>query len=123
MKYPVWWVWFPGLAAMALAMAPPAETPSPQSAPPIVSETVKKGKELFADNCFVCHDRDSDRVKPLGPSLNGLFKRKTLIAGKAVTDENVKEAIRLGSTPGMPAFRYQLSAEETSDIVEFLKTK
>jgi mono/diheme cytochrome c family protein len=82
-----------------------------------------RGKELFQDYCYLCHDRASERVKALGPSLNGLFKRETLIVGKPVNAANVTEVIKTGPTPGMPSFRYALTDEQIGDVVEFLKTK
>ena len=82
-----------------------------------------RAKEIFQDYCFLCHDRASERVKPLGPSLDGLFKRKTLVVGKPVNEANIAEVIKTGPTSGMPAFRYALSDEEIGDLVEFLKTK
>jgi len=114
---------FLGIVLGALFVAPLSEGQSQQSTSPPLSEKAKKGKDLFTDNCFICHDRDSDRVKMLGPSLDGLFKRKTLIVGKPVTEENVKEVIKMGPTPGMPGFRYKLSDTEIDALVEFLKTK
>ena len=88
-----------------------------------MSEKALRGKELFQDYCFLCHDRASERVKPLGPSLNGLFKRQTLIVGKPVNEANVTEVIKTGPTPGMPSFRYALTDQQIGDVVEFLKTK
>ena len=88
-----------------------------------LSEKARKGKEIFNDRCHICHDVDSERVKPLGPTLNGLYKREKLAVGKPVTDANVKEVIKMGPTPGMPAFRYTLSDPEIDDLIEFLKTK
>ena len=88
-----------------------------------LSEKALRGKELFQDYCFLCHDRASERVKPLGPSLNGLFKRQTLIVGKPVNEANVTEVIKTGPTPGMPSFRYALTDQQIGDVVEFLKTK
>ena len=88
-----------------------------------LSEKALRGKELFQDYCFLCHDRASERVKPLGPSLNGLFKRQTLIVGKPVNEANVAEVIRTGPTPGMPSFRYALTDQQIGDVIEFLKTK
>src|ERR1700733_11813161 len=44
-----------------------------------------KGKATF-EQCAVCHNVDSPDKK-MGPSLQGLFKRKTLQSGKPVTDE------------------------------------
>jgi mono/diheme cytochrome c family protein len=88
-----------------------------------LSESALRGKEIFQDYCFLCHDRASERVKPLGPSLNGLFKRQTLIVGKPANEANVTEVIRTGPTPGMPSFRYALTEQQIGDVVEFLKTK
>jgi mono/diheme cytochrome c family protein len=88
-----------------------------------LSERALRGKEIFQDYCFLCHDRTSERVKPLGPSLNGLFKRERLIVGKPVNEANVTEVIKTGPTPSMPAFRYALTDQQIGDLVEFLKTK
>jgi len=100
-----------------------AQAQSQGSSSPSVSERMGRAKEIFQDYCFLCHDRASERVKPIGPSLNGLFKRQTLIVGKPVNEANVAEVIRTGPTPGMPGFRYVLSDQEITDLVEFLKTK
>jgi mono/diheme cytochrome c family protein len=88
-----------------------------------LSARILRGREIFQDYCFLCHDRASERVKPLGPSLNGLFKKQTLIIGKPMNEANVTEVIKTGPTPGMPSFRYALSDEQIGDVVEFLKTK
>jgi len=88
-----------------------------------LSERAVKGRKVFEDRCYVCHQKDSNRVKEIAPPLDGLFKRERLIAGKPVTAENVKEVIKTGPTPGMPAFRFTLSDPEIDDLIEFLKTK
>ncbi len=36
-----------------------------------------KGKDLFSQNCDVCHNSDSTETK-VGPGLKGLFKKETL---------------------------------------------
>ena len=77
-----------------------------------LSEKAERGKRIFQDACFLCHAVDSERVKPVGPSLDGLFKQTTLVTGKPVNAENVKEAIKMGPTPGMPGFRYTFSQHE-----------
>jgi len=46
-----------------------------------------KGKETF-EQCAICHNVDTDEKK-MGPSLKGLFKRKTLQSGKPVSDATV----------------------------------
>jgi len=90
---------------------------------PALSERAEKGRLIFDHRCYVCHQRDSDRVKDIAPPLDGLFARPRLVTGKPATPENVKEIIKFGPTPNMPAFRYTLSDLEIDDLIEFLKTK
>jgi len=85
-----------------------------------LSESAEKGKKVFDHRCYVCHEKDSERVREIEPTLNGLFKRDRLVTGKPVTAENVKEIIKMGPTPGMPAFRYTLSDQEIDDLIEYL---
>ena len=96
-----------------------AEAQAQKEAAPL-SEKARKVRVMFQNRCHVCHDVDSERVKPLGPSLNGLFQRDELVTGKPVTKENIKEIIKMGPTPGMPAFRYTLSDQEIDDLIEYL---
>ena len=78
-----------------------------------------KGKELF-EQCSVCHNVDTDEKK-MGPSLKGLFKRKTLQSGKPVNDANVLAQINNGGN-GMPAYADMLSAEDKANILAYLHT-
>ena len=104
-----------------LVLSVPMQAQAPAAA--ALSERAAKGRIIFDHRCFVCHQKDSDRVKEIGPSLDGLFKRSRLITGKPVTAENVKELIKTGPTPNMPAFQYTLADPEIDDLIEFLKTK
>jgi cytochrome c2 len=78
-----------------------------------------KGKELF-EQCSVCHNTDTDEKK-MGPSLKGLFKRKTLQSGKPVNDDNVMAQINNGGN-GMPAYADMLSADDKANILAYLHT-
>src|ERR1700761_4913122 len=78
-----------------------------------------KGKDAF-EQCQVCHNTDTDEKK-MGPSLKGLFKRKTLQSGKPVNDENVLAQINNGGN-GMPAYGDQLSADDKANILAYLHT-
>ena len=116
------------LAIIALAPATNAQSGEAASAKggPALSEKAKKGKQVFNDFCYRCHEVDSGRAKPLGPMgpvLSGLFKRDKLIVGKPITEANVKEVIKIGPTPGMPGFRYTLSDPQIDDLMEYLKVK
>jgi cytochrome c2 len=78
-----------------------------------------KGKETF-EQCAICHNVDTDEKK-MGPSLKGLFKKKTLANGKAVNDANVLEQINNGGN-GMPAYADMLSADDKANILAYLHT-
>jgi cytochrome c2 len=78
-----------------------------------------KGKETF-EQCAICHNVDTDEKK-MGPSLKGLFKRKTLANGKPVNDENVTAQINNGGN-GMPAYADMLSADDKANILAYLHT-
>jgi cytochrome c len=78
-----------------------------------------KGKATF-EQCAICHNVDSPDKK-MGPSLQGLFKKKTLQSGKPVTDENVLAQINNGGN-GMPAYADMLSAGDKADLLAYLHT-
>ena len=80
---------------------------------------VAKGKEAF-EQCAICHNVDNDEKK-MGPSLKGLFKRKTLSNGKPVNDANVLAQINAGGN-GMPAYSDMLSADDKANILAYLHT-
>jgi cytochrome c len=79
-----------------------------------------KGKQVFEDNCSVCHNADSDEKK-MGPGLKGLMKKAKMANGKAPTDANLRAIINTGGN-GMPAFGDQLSDEERDNVVAYVKT-
>jgi cytochrome c len=78
-----------------------------------------KGKQVF-EQCSVCHNVDSPEKK-MGPSLQGLFKKKTLSSGKPVTEANVQAQINNGGN-GMPAYADMLSAEDKANLLAYLHT-
>ncbi len=79
-----------------------------------------KGKELFDEQCSVCHETASTEKK-MGPGLKGLFKREKMTNGKKPTVENVTKVIREGGN-GMPAYAEILSQEELEHLLAYLKT-
>jgi cytochrome c len=80
---------------------------------------VAKGKDTF-EQCAICHNVDSPDKK-MGPSLQGLFKKKTLPSGRPTTDSNVMSQINNGGN-GMPAYGDQLSAEDKANLLAYLHT-
>ena len=81
-----------------------------------------KGKDVFDQNCSVCHNSDSTDAK-VGPGLKGLFKKAELANKKKVSDANVLDFINKGSSEkGMPGFADLLNDAEKADLIAYLKT-
>jgi mono/diheme cytochrome c family protein len=81
-----------------------------------------KGKDIFEQNCGVCHNADSTERK-MGPGLKGLYQKAALVNKKKVTDANVLDFINKGSSEkGMPSFADQLTDQEKTNLVAYLKT-
>lgn len=78
-----------------------------------------KGKQAF-EQCAVCHNVDSPDRK-MGPSLQGLYKHKTMAGNRPVNDANVLDQINNGGN-GMPAYADMLSAQDKADILAYLHT-
>jgi mono/diheme cytochrome c family protein len=79
-----------------------------------------KGKEIFDQQCSVCHNADSEEKK-MGPGLKGLFKKDKMTNGKKPTVENVTQSVKEGGN-GMPAYGEILSQEEIDHVVAYLQT-
>lgn len=99
-------------AALALTLAA-AQKPAAKAG------DAAKGKEAF-EQCAVCHNVDTDEKK-MGPSLKGLFKRKTLANGKPMNDANVLAQINAGGN-GMPGYAEMLSDDDKANIIAYLHT-
>ena len=81
-----------------------------------------KGKDVFDQNCSVCHNSDSTDAK-VGPGLKGLVKKAELANKKKVSDANVLDFINKGSSEkGMPGFADLLNDAEKADLIAYLKT-
>ncbi len=100
-------------ASMTVGVAAAAQKTAPKAG------DAAKGKQLF-EQCAICHNVDTDEKK-MGPSLKGLFKKKTMVTGKPVNDQNVLEQINNGGN-GMPAYADMLSAQDKADILAYLHT-
>jgi len=96
---------------------------------------IEVGQKLFTSKqCVTCHNLSAERK--LGPGLGGLFgKQETLADGSKVTaDENyLRESIltpnakMVAGSPAypaglMPTFQGQLSEQELSGLIEYLKS-
>lgn len=80
-----------------------------------------KGKEVLDNNgCAMCHNIDSPEAKA-GPTLQGLFKRKTLLDGKPLNDASVMDRINNGKGI-MPKFGDQIEPADKTNLLAYLHT-
>lgn len=105
--------------------------PGAVTAAPAIEGPAARGKKLFADRaCTSCHTVDG---KPgIGPTLAGVFGHPVeLVDGQTVkADENyLRESIVNAATkvvkgfqPIMPPYQGQLTTEEVTDLIEYIKT-
>jgi mono/diheme cytochrome c family protein len=81
------------------------------------------GRDLFRDNCAVCHDIDKDQkhTRKLGPSLNRLFQNERLpLSHGKPSRPYVIVRIKFGGAL-MPAFKNRLSEPEIAQLVNYLE--
>lgn len=89
------------------------------------------GADLFkSKGCFSCHSVDGSAL--VGPTLKGVVGRKSDLAdGSSVTadDNYIRDSLMnptakvvKGFPPVMPTFQGQLSEDEVTQLIEYLKT-
>ncbi len=94
-------------------------------APPWEKSRVDIGRDLFRENCAVCHDIDKDQkhTRKFGPSLNHLFKNEKLpLSHGKPSRAYVVVRIKFGGAL-MPAFGKQLSDSEISTLIDYIASK
>jgi mono/diheme cytochrome c family protein len=93
--------------------------------PPWEKSPLIAGRDLFRENCAVCHDIDKDQkhTRKVGPSLNHLFKNEKLPLSHAKPSRPyVVVRIKFGGTL-MPAFRTLLSDPEIDTLIDYIASK
>jgi mono/diheme cytochrome c family protein len=109
--------------ALGALLASCAKKPAAKGNPdqrPVIRGNPDRGKALFDYTCDACHYANS-RVARAGPGFAGLYKRKALVNGAAVTDANVERLIRRGSNL-MPGYSDKISAEQMRDLIAYLRS-
>jgi mono/diheme cytochrome c family protein len=94
-------------------------------APPWEETTLVAGRDLFRENCAVCHDIDKDQkhTRKLGPSLNHLFQNAKLpLSHGKPSRPYVMVRVKFGG-PLMPAFRTQLSDSQINTLMDYMASK
>jgi virginiamycin B lyase len=76
----------------------------------------ERGENLYFYKCWMCHNQYAQA----GPYLKDLYGRATLVSGKPVSDEAVRDQIKYGG-PGMPAFGTTLSDPDIADLLAYIK--
>src|SRR3954451_21734584 len=77
-----------------------------------------KGKDVFEGNMCAQSHNITGAEGGAGPSVKGLFKRKTLKNGKPVNDANVLAQINTGGG-GMPHYADTLNAEDKANVMAY----
>jgi mono/diheme cytochrome c family protein len=83
------------------------------------------GRDLYRENCAVCHDIDKDKAhsRKLGPSLNHLFKNETLPMSHGKPNRAYVEGrIKFGG-PLMPKFGQRLTQQEIGALIDYIDSK
>jgi len=90
--------------------------------PPWEKSSSSAGRDLYRENCAVCHDIDKDQkhTRKFGPSLNHLFKNERLpLSHGKPTRQYVMIRIKFGGAL-MPAFSKQLSDSQIATLMDYL---
>jgi mono/diheme cytochrome c family protein len=90
------------------------------SPPPPLTPQQERGQRLLSANCQVCHETMNDDLRQ-GPSLKGLYKKRSLPSGAPANDERVRDAILMGR-PNMPGYRNMFTDDQVSDLIAYLHT-
>lgn len=93
--------------------------------PPWETSPLIAGRDLFRENCAVCHDIDKDQkhTRKFGPSLNHLFKNEKLPLSHGKPNRPyVVVRIKFGGAL-MPAFRNQLNDSDINILIDYIASK
>ena len=83
------------------------------------------GRDLYRENCAVCHDIEKDKAHShkFGPSLNHLFKNETLpMSHGKPSRPYVEVRIKFGGAI-MPAFGKRLTQDEMNTLIDYIDSK
>jgi len=88
-------------------------------------QTLRVGRDLYRENCAVCHDIEKDKAHShkFGPSLNHLFKNETLpMSHGKPSRQYVELRIKFGGSI-MPAFAKRLTQDEINTLIDYIDSK
>jgi mono/diheme cytochrome c family protein len=118
------WALCLGFAALRLGLASTLAA-ADITIPPWDKAHLSIGRDLFRENCAVCHDIDKDQrhTRKLGPSLNHLFKNERLpLSHGKPSRPYVVVRIKFGGAL-MPAFGKTLSQSDIDTLIDYVASK
>ena len=93
--------------------------------PPWETPRLVIGRDLFRENCAVCHDIDIDKMhsRKFGPSLHHLFKNPQLpLSHGKPNRQYVTVRIKFGGAL-MPAFGKRLTDAQIETLIDYIASK
>ena len=86
------------------------------AAPVAAQRDPQRGREIFEQDCAMCHGQDASGMRGMHPSLRGAIER--------LSRDGVEITIRRGrdTNPPMPAFESELTDAEINDVIAYLDT-
>jgi mono/diheme cytochrome c family protein len=93
--------------------------------PPWEKPKLIEGRDLYRENCAVCHDIDLDKThsRKLGPSLNHLFKNETLpLSHGKPSRQYVMVRVKFGGAL-MPAFAKRMSDAQINILIDYIESR
>ena len=95
------------------------------SPPPWEKSKLIEGRDLYRQNCAVCHDIDKDKAHShkLGPSLNHLFKNEKLpLSNGKPSRQYVAVRVKFGGAL-MPAFDKKLNDTQINILIDYIESR
>ncbi len=106
---------------LVVVIAVSALSAAERKAPPW-EKTADVGRNLYRQNCIVCHDIEQAETEKIGPSLYRLFQQETLPSGAKPSVEYVRVKTQFGGSE-MPAFLQRLTTDRIDQIIDYIRTK
>lgn len=100
------------LAVLFLVIATP-QSGFAQQAADGVTDQQRRGRQMLAQSCGVCHLPPARNARTYGPPLN-----KVASGG----NDGVMRQVILEGTPRMPAFKYFLQPADVDAIIAYVRT-
>ena len=79
-----------------------------------------QGRRIYDQHCIRCHEPYSGRELQ-GPSLRGIFKKKTFPNGMPANDARMTDMVMFGRAK-MPSFRDTITPDQMQALLAYLHT-